>query len=268
MRRKLVRSASAFVCVLFLIGSASLARAEELNVAVAANFLGTLQKLAEQFKRAQGHTLVISPGSTGQLYAQIQRGAPYDVLLSADTERPAKLEAEGLAVKGSRFTYATGKLILWSPKPGVVDAKGALLKQKDLHFVALADPKAAPYGVAAEQVLTTLKLLEPLRAANKVVVGESVAQTQQFAVSGHADCAFVALSQVIDANGKVSGSSWLVPENLYARIDQDAVVLLSSTKAKLAEQFLRWLRTDKVALETIRSSGYATPKSGANLASK
>lgn len=235
-------------------------QAEELNVAVAANFLSTLQKLATQFQKSHGHTIVPSAGATGQLYAQIQRGAPFDVLLSADTERPAKLEAEGLAVKGSRFTYATGRLILWSPKPGVVDGKGSVLEKSDLHFVAIPDPKTAPYGVAAEQVLTSMKLLAPLRAANKVVVGESVGQAHQFAVSGHADCAFIALSQVIDSTGKVPGSSWQIPPALYTRIDQDAVVLKSSQKIKVAEEFLKWLRTDREALATISSSGYSTPK--------
>jgi len=245
-------------CVVWCNLIASGVRAEELNVAVAANFLGTLQKLAGQFQRTHGHKISASPGSTGQLYAQIQRGAPYDVLLSADSERPAKLEAAGLASKGSRFTYAIGKLILWSPKPGVVDAGGEVLKKSDLHFVAIADPKTAPYGVAAEQVMSALQVLAPLRAANKIVVGESVGQAYQFAVSGHAQCAFVALSQVIDASGKVPGSSWQVPESLYTRIDQDAVILQASTKPKLAQLFLTWLRTDRAALETLRSSGYAT----------
>jgi molybdate transport system substrate-binding protein len=255
-----------FRYLLFVIASAAVAtsacevRAEELNVAVAANFLGTLQKLASQFQRTHGHTIVASPGATGQLYAQIQRGAPFDVLLSADTDRPAKLESEGLAVKGTRFTYATGQLVLWSPKKGVVDSKGSVLSKSDLHFVAIPDPKTAPYGVAAEQVLAAMKLLEPLRAANKIVVGESVGQAHQFAVSGHADCAFVALSQVIDPAGKVPGSSWQVPATLYTRIDQDAVVLAASQKTKVAQEFLTWLRTDRAALETIRSSGYVTSK--------
>jgi molybdate transport system substrate-binding protein len=243
---------------LFMCASvAGKARAEELNVAVAANFLGTLQKLAVLFQRAQGHTIVPSSGSSGQLYAQIQRGAPFDILLSADAERPAKLEAEGLAVKGTRFTYARGRLILWSPKPGVVDSAGKVLGRSDLTFVALPDPKVAPYGVAAEQVLTTLKLLAPLRAANKIVLGESVGQAHQFAVSGHAECAFIALAQVIDAEGKVPGSSWNIPESMYSRIDQDAVVLQASQKQTIARAFLTWLRSDRTALDTIRSSGYA-----------
>jgi molybdate transport system substrate-binding protein len=250
-----------WLCALSICSSfAGVAHAEELNVAVAANFLGTLQRLAPLFEKATGHKLVPSPGSSGQIYAQIQRGAPYDVFLSADSDRPAKLEAEGLAVKGSRFTYAIGRLVLWSPKPSVVDAKGEVLKKPQLGFVSLADPKTAPYGAAAEQALTALKLLEPLRAASKLVYGESIAQAQQFVISGHAELGFVALSQVTDAAGKVSGSHWLVPDALYKRLDQDAVVLSGSSKKSLAQQFLGWLRTDAKATALVRASGYSLPK--------
>ena len=236
------------------------ARAEELNVAVAANFLVTFQRLTPLFERATGHKLVASQGSSGQLYAQIQRGAPYDVFLSADSERPAKLEAEGLTVKGSRFTYAIGRLVLWSPKPGVVDGQGKVLEKPDLRYVSLADPRTAPYGAAAEQALGALKLLEPLKAQEKLVYGESIAQAQQFVLSGHAQLGFVALAQVTDDKGKISGSCWLVPEGLYKRLDQDAVVLRASSKPALAQQFLHWLRSDKQALELIRGSGYALPR--------
>jgi molybdate transport system substrate-binding protein len=254
-------SRSWWVCVLLLAASfSSVAQADELNVAVAANFLGTLQRLAPLFEQATGHKLVASPGSSGQIYAQIQRGAPYDVFLSADSERPAKLEAEGLAVKGSRFTYAIGRLVLWSPKPGVVDGKGEVLKKPQLGFVSLADPRTAPYGAAAEQALTALKLLEPLKAANKLVFGESIAQAQQFVISGHAELGFVSLSQVTDEAGKISGSHWLVPEALYKRLDQDAVVLSGSSKQALAQQFVAWLRKDAKALAVIRASGYTLPK--------
>lgn len=254
------RTASALILAgLLCLSQASHARAEELNVAVAANFLGTLQRLAPLFEKATGHKLVPSPGSSGQIYAQIQRGAPYDVFLSADSERPAKLEAQGLAVKGSRFTYAIGRLVLWSPKAGVVDAKGDVLKKKDLGFVALANPKTAPYGSAAEQALMALALLSPLKAANKLVYGESIGQAQQFVTSGHAELGFVAYSQIVDASGKLTGSHWLVPESLYKRLDQDAVVLTGSTKQPLAQQFLKWLRTDPNALELLRASGYGVP---------
>jgi molybdate transport system substrate-binding protein len=253
-------------CWLFaglVVGSLTLTarvRADDLSVAVAANFVGTLQKLAPLFKRAHGHTLQASPGSSGQLYAQIQRGAPYDVWLSADTERPAKLEADGLAVPGTRFTYAIGRLILWSPKLALVDAKGEVLKRSDLHFVAIADPKSAPYGIAAEKVLAALNLLLPLRAAGKLVLGQSVAQAHQFAATGHADCAFIALSQVISEAGKTPGSSWIVPTALYGNLEQDAVLLRASKKQPLGRLFLDWLRTDPQALAAIRATGYGLPK--------
>jgi molybdate transport system substrate-binding protein len=233
--------------------------ADELNVAVAANFVGTLQQLAPLFQAVYGHTLVISPGSSGQLYAQIQRGAPYDVLLSADAERASKLEQEGLAARGTRFTYAQGKLVLWSPKPGVVDEKASVLARTDPPFVAIADPVNAPYGAAAEKVLRALNLLAPLRAAKKLVLGESVAQAYQFAASGHAACAFVALAQVQAPDGKVPGSDWLVPSALYGSLDQDAVLLAASKKVALAQLFLKWLRFDPKVLALIRSAGYGVP---------
>lgn len=243
-------------CALFVAASV---QADELNVAVAANFVGTLKQLAPLFQQAHGHSLVVSPGSSGQLYAQIQHGAPYDVLLSADAERARKLEDEGLGVRGSRFTYAQGKLVLWSPKAGAVDAHASLLKQPDPPFVAIADPATAPYGAAAEKVLAALQLLSQLRAAKKLVLGESVAQAYQFAASGHAACAFVALSQVQAPDGKVPGSYWLVPPSLYGGLDQDAVLLSASKKAPVARQFLAWLRTDAKALAVIRAAGYGVP---------
>jgi molybdate transport system substrate-binding protein len=247
------------VVLVALLVSAVPAQAEELHIAVAANFLGTLQKLALMFKQAKGHDLVISPGATGQLYAQIAHGAPFDVLLSADTERPAQLETEKLGVSGTRFTYAQGKLVLWSPKPGVVDPGGKLLKRATLRFVSIADPKTAPYGAAAERVLTALGVLSPLRAASKLTIGESVGQAYQFAASGNADCAFVALSQVIDKDGKISGSSWIVPAALYGQLDQDAILLTSSQHREAARVFLDWLHEDPAALAAIRAAGYGIP---------
>jgi molybdate transport system substrate-binding protein len=233
------------------------AHAHELNVAVAANFLATLQKLAPLFQAAHGHTLVPSAGASGQLYAQIQHGAPYDVFLSADSELPAKLEAEGLAVKGTRVTYAIGELVLWSPKAGVVDSAGDVLKKRELRFVALANPQTAPYGAAAENVLAALHVLAPLRAANKLALGENIAQAHQFAATGNADCGFVALSQVIKPDGTIPGSSWIIPPTLSGKLDQDGVVLKASTKQQAARQFLTWLHTDPAALKLIRAAGYS-----------
>lgn len=257
-----VRAQALTACIagLAILCVAPVVRADELNVAVAANFLSTLKKLAPLFEKAHGQKILPSPGSSGQLYAQIKNGAPYDLLLSADADRPAKLEAEGLAVKGSRFTYAVGRLVLWSPKPGVVDDTGAPLTRTDLRFVALADPKTAPYGSAAEEVLSSMNLLAPLRAANKLVYGESVGQALQFASSGHADCGFVALSQVLEENGKPRGSLWVIPAARYKRLDQDAVVLSKSARPELAKKFLHWLRTDSAAIQTISAAGYALSK--------
>jgi molybdate transport system substrate-binding protein len=253
------RRAAAFILAVCALLFAASARADALSVAVAANFVGTLKQLAPLFQRASGHTLALSPGSSGQLYAQIQHGAPYDVMLSADSERARKLEQAGLAVRGSRFTYAQGKLVLWSPKPGVIDAHASLLKRADPPFVAIADPANAPYGAAAAKALTALALLPQLRAAKKLVLGESVAQAYQFAASGHAACAFIALAQVQAPDGTVPGSYWLVPPALYGRLDQDAVLLSASKRVPVAQQFMAWLRTDPQALALIRAAGYGVP---------
>jgi molybdate transport system substrate-binding protein len=235
------------------------AAADELSVAVAANFLGTLQEQAPQFEQASGDKLVLSSGSSGQFLTQIEQGAPFDVFLSADSERPRRLEAEGLAVSGSRFTYAIGTLVLWSPMPGVVDAEGKVLQVGQFRFIALADPHNAPYGAAAQQVLTALGVWDKLNHDKRIVLGENITQAWQFAATGNVELAFVALSQVVAGNGTVSGSHWLPPQSLYARIDQDAVILAHSTKRAAAERFIKWLRTDPGTLAAIRSAGYRTP---------
>ena len=230
----------------------------QLQVAVAANFLATLQALAPQFAQASGDTLLLSAGSTGQLYAQIKQGAPFDMFLSADTERPALLQSQGLTVSGSRFTYATGTLVLWSPHAGVVDSAGRVLTAGHYHFIALSDPATAPYGTAARQVLNALGLWNRLEQAKQIILGENVTQTWQFAASGNVDMAFVALSQVLGADGRVSGSYWEPPQSLYTPIDQDAVVLAHSPKRAAALAFAHWLRTDPAALATIKAAGYRT----------
>jgi molybdate transport system substrate-binding protein len=231
-------------------------RADEINVAVAANFLGTLQKLAPQFEHASAHKLVISSGSSGQLYAQIVQGAPFDVLLSADAEKPKALEAAGLAVPGSHFTYAVGTLVLWSPKPGVVDQQGQVLRSGTYRFLGVADAINAPYGAAARQVLSALGLWDQLTQEHKLVTGESIAQTWQFAATGNVDMAFVALSQVIGTDGSIGGSSWLPPQSMYAPIQQDAVVLAHASHRAAAEAFASWLHHDPLALAGIKSAGY------------
>jgi molybdate transport system substrate-binding protein len=229
----------------------------ELHVAVAANFSAPLQKLAPMYQQASGNTLIISPGSSGQLYTQIKQGAPFDVFLSADTDKPRQLESEGLSVPDSRFIYAVGSLVLWSAKPGLVDKDGKILKGK-FHFLGVANPQSAPYGTAAQQVLTRLGLWERLNHEHRIVIGENITQAWQFAATGSADLAFVALSQVLGEDGKISGSSWRVPQSMYDPIEQSAVVIASTHEQAAATAFATWLRTDPAALAAIRAAGYRT----------
>ena len=227
--------------------------AGEVSVAVASNFMAPMKIIAQAFERETGHKAILSFGSTGQFYAQIKNGAPFAVLLAADDETPARLEREGVAVPGTRFTYATGKLVLWSKKADLVDAKGEILTTGKFDKLALANPKLAPYGAAAMQVLETMNLTKQL--GPKLVEASNIGQTFQFVSSGNAALGFVALSQVFE-NGKLKeGSGWVVPSNLYSPIKQDAV-LLTSGKANLAAQaLLQYLRSDK-AKAIIVSFGY------------
>lgn len=231
------------------------AHAEEINVAVAANFLGTLQKLAPMFERAHGHHIIPSAGSSGQLYTQIKQGAPFDVLLSADSERPRQLEEEGLAVPGSRFTYAIGTLVLWSAEAGRIDREGKALQAGHYRFIAIADPRTAPYGSAARQVLAALGLWDGLKRDRKIIVGENINQTWQFESTGNVDMAFVAMSQVVDGDS-ISGSYWIPPQSLYKRLDQDAVMLTRTSKRAAASAFLDWLHTSPEALAGLKAAGY------------
>ena len=233
------------------------AAADELRIAVAANFLGTLQQLAPQYTQATGDQLVLSAGSTGQLYTQIKQGAPFDVFLSADAARPKLLQSQGLILAASRFTYARGTLALWSPHAGVVDADGEVLRTGHYRFLSVADPHNAPYGAAARQVLTAMGLWTRLNQSRQIVLGEDITQTWQFVDSGNADMGFVALSQIIGA-GKARGSYWLPPQSMYAPIEQDAVALAHSSKPARAQAFMRWLRTAPAALAIIRAAGYRT----------
>lgn len=233
-------------------------QAAELHIAVAANFSGPLEKLAPLFQQASGNQLVISAGSSGQLYTQIKQGAPFDVFLSADTDKPQRLESEGLAVPGSRFIYAVGTLVLWSAKPAVVDNAGRVLQAQQYRFIGVANPQTAPYGTAAQQVLTKLGLWDKLNQDHKIVIGENITQTWQFAATGNVDMSFVALSQVLAADGSISGSSWLVPQSMYDPIEQGAMIVANTNQKAAAEAFTNWLRTDRAALAVIRSAGYRT----------
>jgi molybdate transport system substrate-binding protein len=231
----------------------ALAQAGEVSVAVAANFTAPMQKIAAAFARDTGHQATLAFGSTGKFHAQILHGAPFQVLLAADDKTPAHLERDGRAVSGSRFTYAIGRLVLWSRDPARVDAEGAVLRSERLARLALADPKLAPYGAAAMEVIQGLGLSTAL--APRLVQGENIAQAYQFAATGNADLAFVALSQVY-ADGRLTrGSAWIVPANRHAPIRQDAILLLPGRDNPAATALLNYLRGDK-ARDIIRSYGY------------
>ncbi|MDR1311953.1 MAG: molybdate ABC transporter substrate-binding protein [Burkholderiaceae bacterium] len=242
-----------FVVSVTLFGM-SLACADTVNVAVAANFATPIRVIAGQFEKESGHKVLITSGSTGKLYAQIKNGAPFDILLSADNERPRLLEEEKAIVPGSRFTYAIGKLALWSAKEGYVDQEGLVLKKQAYRHLSIAAPKLAPYGRAAQQTLEKLKLWDVVKP--KLVQGENIAQTYQFVVSGNAELGFVALSQVYE-NGKLkSGSMWLVPDGLYTPILQDAVILSRAADNRAAKALIDYMKSE-VGLRTIRSFGYS-----------
>jgi molybdate transport system substrate-binding protein len=242
-----------FQLLITLVISFSAAHGAEVTVAVAANFAAPLQKIVPLFEKDTGHKAIVSLGSTGGFYAQIKNGGPFHVLLSADDETPLKLEKENLAVGGTRFTYATGKLVLWSKQAGFVDDKGDVLRSGQFKRLAIANPKLAPYGAAALETLHKLELFQGLQT--KFVQGENIAQAFQFVNTENAQLGFVALSQVY-ADGKLtSGSAWMVPSHLHKPIQQDAVLLVAGKNNIAATALLAYLRTDK-AKAIIRSHGY------------
>jgi molybdate transport system substrate-binding protein len=230
------------------------AHAETVNIAVAANFTEPAKALAAILSKTTGHTANLSFGATGAFYSQIKNGAPFDILLAADDERPARLEKEGDTVPGSRFTYATGQLVLWSAKPGYVDDKGAVLKANQFNKLAVANPKNAPYGAAAMEALDKLGLTSTVQP--KLVTGESIGQTYNFIATGNAELGFVALSQVLNAGNLKSGSMWLVPAQLHTPIIQDAVILKRGTDNPAAKAWMDLMKTPKTK-EFIRTYGYA-----------
>ncbi len=245
-----------WLATLLLSGAALHCAAADVQVAVAANMAAPMQQLAADFARATGHRAVLVPGSTGKFYAQIRNGAPFGVLLAADDETPLRLEREGLAVAGTRFTYAVGRLVLWSATEGVVDAQGDVLRRPPRGRLAIADPRVAPYGAAAIETLTRLGLLPTWQP--QLVQGESIGQAFQFAASGNASLGLVALAQVM-VDGRVArGSAWVVPEHLHLPLRQDAVVLTPGQANPAAAALLAYLRTP-AARATLRSYGYATP---------
>ena len=230
------------------------ARADEIQVAVAANFSAAAQKIAAQFEHDTGHVVKLSFGATGKFYAQIEAGAPFDVLLAADQATPGRLVTEGKAIPTTLHTYAIGKLVLWSADPGLVDAKGEVLKSDKWKHLSVADAKLAPYGQAARETLAALKLTDAVQS--RVVTAENIAQAYQFVQTGNAELGFIALGQVQPPDGgKAPGSIWLVPDELYAPIKQDAVVIAATKSAKAATEFVDYLASDK-ARAVIKAYGY------------
>ena len=237
----------------------ALAQAGEVAVAVAANFTAPMQKIAQVFEQDTGHKAQLAFGATGKFYAQIKNGAPFAVLLAADDETPARIEKEGLAVAGTRFTYATGRLALWSKTPSLMDDQGDVLRgnrfeKLGIHKIALADPKLAPYGAAAMEVMTHLGIWPAVKT--KLVQGESIGQTYQFVSTENAQLGFVALSQ-ISFDGRITqGSAWVVPQSMHTPLKQDAVLLNAGKDNVAAIALLKYLQADK-AKTIIRQYGYA-----------
>ena len=234
------------------------AKAEEVTVAVAANFAAPMQKIAQAFEQDTGHKVLLAFGATGKFYAQIKNGAPFSVLLSADDETPARLEKEGVAIAGTRFTYAIGRLALWSKNPLLVDDKGQVLlsnttDKNSFKKLAIADPKLAPYGAAAMEVLDRMGALAKVRS--KLVQGDSIGQAFQFVMTENAELGFVALSQ-ISIDGRITqGSAWVVPQNLYTPLKQEAVLLPLGKNNAAALALMKYMRTDR-AQAIIRAYGY------------
>ena len=228
-------------------------QADEVQVAVAANFTAPIQAIASDFEKDTGHKLIAAYGATGQFYTQIKNGAPFEVFLAADDSTPEKLEKEGDIVPGSRFTYAIGTLALWSAKDGYVDDAGKVLEKNQFKHLSIANPKAAPYGLAATQVLAEQGLTDKVK--DKIVEGQNITQAYQFVSTGNAELGFVALSQIFK-DGKVShGSAWIIPETMHDPIKQDAVILKKGENNPAAKALTEYLKGPK-AEAIIKSYGY------------
>ncbi|MBK1706920.1 molybdate ABC transporter substrate-binding protein [Halochromatium glycolicum] len=229
--------------------------AEEAQIAVAANFTAPMKAIIARFEDDTGHSVKVSFGSTGKLYAQIQNGAPFEALLAADQRRPELLEEEGVGVPGSRFTYAIGSLVLWSADAEKVEDGPALLESGDFNKLSIANPKLAPYGEASVQTLEALGVEQAIEP--KLVMGENIAQAYQFVDTGNADIGFVALSQVMQGGEIVKGSGWIVPGEMHAPIRQDAVILESGKDNPAVTELFAYLQGEK-AKAIIHDFGYET----------
>jgi molybdate transport system substrate-binding protein len=228
------------------------ALAEQVLVAVAANFVPPFREVATEFEKMTGHNVQIAAGSSGNFYAQIKNGAPFDVFFSADNERPKLLEDEGLGVKGSRFTYAIGRLVLWSPDPDLVKGEDTLRSQKFKHL-AVANPKTAPYGVAAMRAMQKLGVWESVQP--RIVLGENIGQTMGFIESGNAELGFLALSQVMDPKIKGKGGRWDVPNDFHDPIQQDVILLAKGKENPAAKALMEFVGRSQ-ATAIIERYGY------------
>lgn len=241
----------ALLATTFVAGAA---HSETISVAVASNFTAPMRDIAQAFAQDTGHEAQLSFGATGKFYAQINHGAPFGMLLAADDTTPAKIAKEGQGDASTRFTYAVGKLVLWSKQSGYVDNQGDVLKKNDWQYIAIANPKLAPYGLAAEQTLAKLGLLAQIKP--KVVQGENIGQTYQFAATGNAQLGFVALSQVMKGGKIAQGSAWIVPADMHTPIRQDAIVLNTAKDNAAAAALVKYLQGDK-ARAIMAAYGYS-----------
>jgi molybdate transport system substrate-binding protein len=242
------------VCLLCFSGASM---AEEIRVAVASNFTHTLQALVNQFESQTEHSVTLIVGSTGQHYAQIRNGAPFDAFFAADVDRPQLLDAEGIALPGTRFTYATGRLVLWSPEGDDLESAKDVLQQGEFRFLAIANPKLAPYGDAAREVLQAQDMWDDMRG--KMVLGQNIGQTYQFVKSRSAQIGFVAYSQLNRFEDGIPGSVWEIPQSLYTPIEQQAVLLKENTSTR---EFWRFVKSYN-ARQIIRNHGYEIPPEAA-----
>ena len=241
------------ISVFFLI-QAPIALAEQIRVAVASNFIFPIKELSKEFENTTGNKVLVISGSTGKLYAQIHQGAPFEVFLAADSNRPELLEKEGIGVPGSRFTYAVGRLVMWSADPKFITTFGLqVLDQKNFRYLAIANPKTAPYGKATEQVLRKKGYWEKIQS--RLVRGENISQTLQFVVTGNAQIGFISLSQLSSSREMLGGTSWLVPLSLHEPIQQQAILLKRANSSQVAREFLKFLKS-KEGQKIIKNYGY------------
>lgn len=247
-------SIARYISVLVYAFSTNIACAEQVTVAVASNFAPAMRAIVTDFERRSSHRVILAFGSSGRFYAQIVNGAPYDVFLSADQDTGKALQQQGLAVSGSQFTYAVGALVLWSASADKIDDGGKVLTQLQFRRLAIANPRVAPYGIAALDVLRYLEIEE--KAEGRLVQGESVAQAYQFVATGNAELGFVALSQVIKGDTARAGSAWLVPAHMHRAIKQDAVLLRKGENNRAARELLQFMRSHR-AQEIMNGFGYA-----------